>query len=148
MLYACDSDWWASESGQRALRQFKGEKWTQCIQSAEQYKLNWVQSKNGSGIGEGFVYTGGINGLGGNSGYQALNLAVQFGFDEIVLCGFTMQRTQGRAHWHRDHYGNNPDDRMLAIWAQAFNDLSASIGTSVKIYGDSAITAFPKVDRL
>lgn len=147
-MYACDSDWWASDSGQRALSQFKGEKWTQCVQSAERYKLNWIESRNGSGIGQGFLYTGGKNGLGGNSGYQALNLAVQLGFDDIILCGFTMKKIDGNTHWHKDHAGNNPDDRMLSVWAQAFNDLSDKLAISVKIYGDSAITAFPRVEKL
>jgi len=59
-----------------------------------------------------------------------------------------MAKVNGMTHWHKDHQGNNPEERMLKVWARAFNDLSTSIGTSVKIYGDSAITGFSRVDRL
>lgn len=40
---------------------------------------------------------------GQNSGYQAINLAVHFGVTRILLLGYDLQATGGRAHWFGDH---------------------------------------------
>ncbi|HCZ48509.1 MAG TPA: hypothetical protein DCZ11_05850, partial [Gammaproteobacteria bacterium] len=44
---------------------------------------------------------------GGNSGYQALNLAVLLGAERVILLGYDMHG----GHWHGRHGGrlNNPE---------------------------------------
>jgi len=42
---------------------------------------------------------------GGNSGYQAINLAYLLGATRIILIGFDMRWTGGKAHW----FGNHPE---------------------------------------
>jgi hypothetical protein len=131
-----------SPSGQRALVEFKGEKWTQCKESRDLYGLNHILSKSGQGIGRGFVFTGG-----GNSGYQAVNLALQWGAAEIILLGYTMMLgANGKAHWHQDHRGNNPTRDQLATWASHMCGLASLVGDRIKVHGESALIAFPQCD--
>lgn len=88
---------------------------------------------------------------GGNSGFQALNLAVQFGAKRIILVGFDMRLDLG-VHWHGPHGKglNNPRDILFASWRDALNGAAASLaGLGVEILNASpvsALTAYPIVD--
>lgn len=59
---------------------------------------------------------------GGNSGYQAINLAVLLGAKKILLLGYDMSKPNGRSHWHGDHPEgmNNPEDGHFKRWKEAF----------------------------
>ena len=117
--------------------------WTSTEQAAIRFNLNYIPRKGGEGYETGFVYTG------YNSGYQAVQLAYQWGAKEIILLGFTMGHDNGKKHWHPDHAGNNPTVNCFLKWTAAFNRLPQYIDRSmIKIYGDSAITAFDKVQEL
>lgn len=54
---------------------------------------------------------------GGNSGYQAVNLAVHLGAKKIVLIGFDMKGSGGKVHWHDAHPPgmNNPRDGRFIV---------------------------------
>ena len=78
---------------------FRGELWTQCAAAAPEYGLRRMPSQNLPGLSD---RTGYIN-QGGNSGYQAIGLAHQFGASRVLLLGYDMQRTGGKSHWHGDH---------------------------------------------
>lgn len=55
-------------------------------------------------------------GWGGNGGFQALNLVVQFGARKIILVGYDMTLIRG-AHWHGRHQGlNNPSQSGVDKW--------------------------------
>jgi hypothetical protein len=142
-LYACDLAWWNGKSGQKALREFKGEKWTQCPDAAKQYGLHWIESRRGEGIGRGFVYTGG-----GNSGYQALNLALQWGSPDVILCGFTMGAAEHykNVHWHPDHQGNNPTVTQLCEWGKILGKMTEYAHGKIRMHGESSVTAFPQTE--
>lgn len=59
-------------------------------------------------------------GDGGNSGFHALNLAMQFGADRVALVGFDMTLDEG-VHWHGRHERlNNPRESNLTRWRKAF----------------------------
>lgn len=61
-------------------------------------------------------------GAGGNSGFQALNLAVQWGAKCIILIGFDMTDQSG-VHWYgRNNWprANNPDHNNFKRWIDAF----------------------------
>lgn len=61
-------------------------------------------------------------GSGGNSGFQALNLAIQFGARLILLIGFDMHDKSG-VHWYgRNNWpqANNPGEPNFQRWRQAF----------------------------
>jgi hypothetical protein len=64
----------------------------------------------------------GLIGSGGNSGFQAINLAAQFGVDRILLIGFDMHTGAG-VHWYgRNTWkrANNPSNANLMRWRDAF----------------------------
>jgi len=64
----------------------------------------------------------GTVGGGGNSGFQALNLAVQLGSRDIILVGFDMNH-EAPVHWYgrnRWPMANNPDKSNFARWIEAF----------------------------
>lgn len=96
------------------------------------------------------VHKFGTIGSGGNSGFQALNLAVQFGCAKIILVGFDMHDQNG-IHWHGKHDGNlrNPTRQSLGKWRAAIDrqaGLLEQIGVRVLNASPvSALTAYPKM---
>jgi len=62
----------------------------------------------------------GTVGGGGNSGFQALNLAAQFGASRILLAGFDFLLS----HWHADHVApcRNPKASTLAEWRETLDE--------------------------
>lgn len=83
---------------------------------------------------------------GGNSGYQAINLAYHAGAAHIVLLGFDM-KTNGKRHWFGDHPTpalnvSSPYD----VWIPKFGPLAADLaadGVAVtNCCTDSALGAF------
>ncbi len=88
---------------------------------------------------------------GGNSGYQAVNLAVLMGATRIALLGYDMRfGPNGEKHWHADHRDRNPEENRLAIWARAFEtmdlDLKRAGVAVVNCTPGSAIACFPHAD--
>lgn len=94
-LYGCDYGWWKFHIA--AVReQFTGECWTQDVEAAREFGLEFVECDP---YGVGLCGDAGkING-GRNGGFQAINLAFHFGARKIVLLGYDM----GGRHWHPDH---------------------------------------------
>lgn len=91
----------------------------------------------------------GIIGGGGNSGFQALNLAVQFGAKDIALAGFDMDDRSGK-HWYgRNGWAgaNNPDHTNFVRWVKAFEDAAAVLAARrvsvVNLSPSSALRCFP-----
>ena len=58
---------------------------------------------------------------GANSGFAALNLAVQLGFTDIAMLGFDMKWDAGRSHFHEGYNQRASVDRNLGVWAKAFD---------------------------
>jgi hypothetical protein len=92
----------------------------------------------------------GTIGWGGNSGFGALNLAVQFGAKRIVLVGFDMRLDKG-LHWHGAHAGlHNPNDRNVARWRRVIDGAAPTLkALGVEVLNASpisALQAYPKVD--
>lgn len=96
------------------------------------------------------VGTFGTLGWGGNSGFHALNLAVQFGVKRIALVGFDMRCDKG-LHWHGSHEKglNNPTPGNVERWRRvtdAAAPVLAALGVSViNCSPISALTAYPKM---
>lgn len=113
-------------------------------EAAAKFGLRHIPTISGEGAPtDGKIYTG------GNSGYQAVQLALLWGAKEVVLIGFTMKAIDGKNHWHRDHRHSNPNTTSLKRWAMLFNRLPLYIDKSmILVYGESAITSFDKVDSL
>jgi hypothetical protein len=92
--------------------------------------------------------TGTIGNGGGNSGFQALNLAVQLGARRILLAGFDF----GGKHWHEDHPAalRNPSQVQFDHWRGHFDGAADTLrqwGVAVaNLSRLSTLQAFPYVD--
>lgn len=102
--YACDNAWWkihydAVKAG------FKGQSYTiNDLESPDRnpdkkFDLIRLNSRHGEGLSKEFIHYG-VNG-GGNSGFQAVNLAYHLGAKTILLLGFDMFGTH--------YFGAHPD---------------------------------------
>jgi len=93
----------------------------------------------------------GTIGNGGNSGFQALNLAVQFGAQRVLLIGFDMSLSGG-THW----YGNNtwkgagnPNDGSFRRWVEAFDNAASALkALGVEVINCSPVSAIKSFPRM
>lgn len=139
-LYGCDGKFW---DHYETARQFAGLKITQEAEAAEKWGLKRVVLRQEISI----ILEPGIIGSGGNGGFQALNIGIQFGGPTALLAGFDMRGS----HWHGHHPRglNNPDKATFAMWINAFNAVAATliaIGVRViNVTPDSALECFEKM---
>lgn len=81
----------------------------------------------------------------GNSGAQAIQIAVKSGASKVLLCGFDMHGT----HWHgeyKDGLRNTPQDRYR-IWVDDMRHLAVALKTRadvVNVTPGSALVGFRK----
>jgi len=148
VLYACDKKWWDAREG----TDFKGEKWSSHglhkhyqddkSEAAEAYGLNLVDGHPGAV----FMRANGIcYGAGGNSGFQAVNLAILFGADPIYLIGFDM-RNGTKAHFFGDHpatLGQGDYNQFVPGFVRASKGLDVTI---LNCTPNSALTCFGYYD--
>lgn len=120
------------------------ELWTTNREAARLYRLNWIRGELGGGLS---TAPNTIK-LGGNSGFQALGLALHFGAACVVLLGYDMQLTDGKTHWHGNHVGlGNPKADRMGTWRARFAEVTRQ--TKVPILNatrETALTCFPRVD--
>jgi len=117
VVYGCDAAWWHHVKG---LPKFNGVKLSQDKFVCGQYKLQKVDvfSSNDKLLFERV----GTVGAGGNSGFQAFNLALQFGATGILLIGFDMHDSGGVHYYGRNTWPNacNPIESNFIRWRKAF----------------------------
>lgn len=124
----------------------QGERWTIDREAAVEFGMHWVEGVDDVGLSQSpkRIFTG------GNSGFQAINLAFLWGAVRIILLGYDMHRGHdGRRHWHHDHpreLGNLGD---LVQWRARFVPMAASLQRlGVQVINASrstALDAFPKM---
>jgi hypothetical protein len=149
VLYACDFSWW---NHHRGAPEFEGLKISQDSKASDTFKdVRAVRTKRRE---DGLLLgRPGHIGWGGNGGFQALNLAVQFGAKRIILVGYDMHLDRGR-HWHGDHPKglHNPLPGNVRRWRAAIDKnaplLKAFGVTVINASMESALTAFPKMSLL
>ena len=145
-LYAADGGWWNARLGVKA---FGGLKISQDRVACDQFKD--IRKVTVETRGNSLLMIPGQIGSGGNGGFQALNLAVQFGASTILLIGFDMRVDLGE-HWHPRHYpplsNPHPNDN-LPRWRAALDgaaDVLSDLG--VRVVNCSAVSllkAYPKM---
>lgn len=143
VLYACDLKWWDWHKG---APEFAGLKVCHEIKAAERYGLNRADLDQNEETKSQLSMTPGVLGRGGNSGYHAFNLALQFGARRIGLLGLDFC---GR-RWHGSHpNGREQAADTLERWRVRFD---AAAGEAKAIGADvvnlsrvSALTAYPKL---
>lgn len=142
VLYAADSDWWKLMDG---VPDFKNEKWTLCKKSAHKYDLKHVE------YDAGIVWsnTPGLIATGGNSGFQAINLAVMQGADEIILLGYDygFDPLKENKHWFDQKYPRDSRESNYKKWNQRLLEAAPLIPVPViNCSRKSKITCFPRAD--
>lgn len=149
-VYGCDPAWWKHRKG---LTDFNGLKiaWSGAglsdypdirnVEIVESGRRKYSEALH-------FDIVGKIGG-GGNSGFQALNLALQFGARQIFLIGFDMSDAGGK-HWYgRNNWPNaaNPDHSNFKRWIETFDQaLPALMAVGAQVVNcspNSALKAFP-----
>ena len=128
-LYACDYGWWAHYKPE-----FQGKKWTQNEQAAKEFGLNYIKGKPNKAFSTEPDHIA----TGGNSGFQALNLAVLHGHKRILLLGFDYKDT-GK-HFFGEHPSPLNKRPEMRRWVQSMNKAAPII----KSYGVEVINCNPK----
>lgn len=145
VVYGCDGPWWLNKGG---LPGFKGTKLAHDTGVCARYKdINKVEVRDHNRM---LFDEPGVIGSGGNSGFQAINIAGQFGATRILLLGFDMHAADG-VHWYGRNVGKNmgnPKDHNYVRWRDALNKQASvlrSLGIEV-INGspNSALVCFAR----
>jgi hypothetical protein len=147
VVYSCDLAWWRLHKG---LEEFAGLKLTHDLTACRTYpalkhiKIESVTSDEILTDKPSYV------GAGGNSGFQAMNLAIQFGATGIALIGVDCSLERGE-HWHGRHpyHMNNPAPSNVKRWRAAFDGVFAKLKAMdidvVNCSPVSALTQYPKL---
>lgn len=154
VLYACDTKWWKLRLG---VPKFNGLKVCHVDLKSRQDvdiirafpKVRWVHvDRWGDQL---LTERPGYLGAGGNSGFQALNLAVQFGAKKILLIGYDMTIAHGE-HWHARHpmpLSNPHPQQNLPRWRKSLDGSAGRLrALGVEVVNASPVSelkAFPKM---
>lgn len=142
VLYAGDSIWWETYGYKCS---FGGAAWTsQDKKIANKFNIKFISRVNKSGISlsQNRVHSG------GNSGYQAINMAYHLGAKDIILLGYDMHRKEG-GHWHGEHLNmlSAPQDH-ISQWIRKMNSLVYPLRTmGIRVTNctpNSNLRCFPK----
>lgn len=149
VLYACDAAWWDCSGPKPG--EFAGECWSSHSENkgvndyktdaAERHGLTLVAGDKQ----HGFSLTLGVIHYGDNSGFQAVNLAIQFGASEIWLLGFDMQDT---GHFFGEHPDACRKGMTPASWRAHFESAARDMPPGLQIFNatpGSALQCFPRV---
>lgn len=143
VLYACDLKWWDWHKG---VPEFAGLKVCHETKAAERYRINRVDLDQNEETKSKLSMIPGVLGRGGNSGYHAFNLALQFGARRIGLLGLDFCGHR----WHGPHpNGREQAEDTLERWRVRFDavaDQAKAIGADVvNLSPVSALAAYPKL---
>lgn len=148
ILYSADADWWILRA--EHTKRFAGIKL-----ALNDPNRNWpgqitIPQAGNIWVNDFLFDKPGVVGSGGNSGFQMINLAAQFGATGIALVGFDM-RANGGVHWHGLHPPplRNPDDGRCLDWRKHLDGNAHKLKVRgidvVNCSPVSALTAFPKI---
>lgn len=87
---------------------------------------------------------------GGNSGYQAMNLAYLWGAKAMILLGFDCSPSKrGEAHWFGQHPAGLTQQQPYDLWQGKFPALAQDLRKEgVQVYNASRETALRCFDRM
>ncbi len=149
-MYGADLKWWEVNQG---VPEFAGIRVTQCATTCNIYDgIQRVELKpcKGGYVTKIMTDPPGVIGWGCNSGYQAANLAVQFGVKAILLAGFDMHLKNG-VHFFGEHQRplQNPSSNHLTAWGSILDRASkefSELGVEViNLNKNSALRGYPKM---
>lgn len=146
VTYACDTAWWEIHHEAAA-----GERWTSHSLSPKNDKT-MVADRLGLRVIEGrgnvgFSRDPGYINYASNSGFQAVNLALLWGADPVVLIGFDMREVDGKSHFFGRHKPPLRDSAQWNTWignfAKAAEMLWHPRPTIINATPGSALKCFP-----
>lgn len=144
ILYAADLPWWDTHH-EEVEQRFEGQCWSQTEIACRTYGLAYIRGERRPGLSK----QRGVIHQGGNSGYQAIGLAVDQGAERIVLLGFDMQNTDGRTHWHGDHPLGLRNASPFASWIGNFVKLAEDLrAAEVEVVNATRQTALACFERM
>lgn len=157
ILYGCDAKWWnwywdKNSQGGPGIKDFAGLKVGLAWDGrTNDYYDGWKSIKHDikqlSSRGVDHLEIRDPSGLrtGENSGYQAMNLAVQLGAKKIILIGYDMS-TNGQSHWHGEHPSNvRPPVESFIPHFESFNAEKYGVEI-INCTPDSKLIAFPMME--
>ncbi len=147
-LYGLDKGWWIANRG---VPKFTGLKFSPSPTACKVYGITQITLKPRAEIlteKTGIIGCGLRTG-GGHSGFQAINLAIQFGAKKIVLVGFDMTLANG-THWKPNDRGvAKPEAGRTESWRAALDgcaDQFKALGVELLNTSEtSALRSFEKV---
>lgn len=143
-LYASDFDWWRLWQNPPTFPGLKIGRDLPPFLPWDVHAVNLVRTWD-----DRVIMEPGSIGAGSSSGFQALNLAAQFGAKRIVLVGYDMTLKHG-SHWHGRHRAplHNPtkssiEEMRLSMERAApqYQDLGVEVVNASAV---SALTSYPK----
>ncbi len=151
VLYFCDRSWWLCENpgyGQHALREFLGLLVTANSQIPEAHHAPIIPVIEA-------LYTDPRFGGGGNSAFQAMNIAALWGADRILLTGVDCMRPG--EHHHGPHSTNNAPgttpianarETTVQMWLKAFGEVAPQLAARgvevINCTRETALECFPR----
>lgn len=124
VLYASDVAWWKKHNG---VMTFAGLKYGAIAPATNPWHVQALRNDGPSGL---CLNPNGLR-VGGNSGYQAINLAVHLGAARILLLGYDMSREgkngKGRSHWFGEHPKGLAGNSPYVAWLGQFPTLVAPL---------------------
>ncbi len=146
-LYGCDHHWWQAHRG---VPEFKGQKIAYDRKTMAAYGPGFLKVEIARSTHTLLFGTVGHVGWGGNSGFHAINLAIQFGAARLLLVGFDMRVDHGKHFFGPHKYTKErPNEANVAKWRQILDGESAVIAArGVEVINCSAVStlqSFPKM---
>jgi hypothetical protein len=145
VFYGGDFLWWKKHFARIKALKVGAQLWTQDGAVAERWQINRIRGVNREGLGRHDIH------MGGNSGYQAVNLAFLWGCKRILLLGFDMKEgPNGEKHFDGDHEEPLVQRQTFDQWLLRFEKMATdlkSVGVSVtNCTPGSALKCFPVAD--
>jgi hypothetical protein len=146
-LYGCDHHWWEAHRG---LIDWPALRICYDPRTVEKWRgLDWLKADIKRGHENFLFHHVGEVGWGGNSGFHAMNLALQFGASRLVLVGFDMRVDHGRHFFGAHKYSNAPSEANCRKWVEVIDRQAPAIAARgarvVNCSPLSALTAYPKL---
>ena len=145
VLYACDERFWDV----KGCGDFAGERWSSHgtekhnnkLECAKRHGLKLVQGRDDVG----FSFMPGVIHYGSNSGFQAVNLALQFGAKLVRLVGFDM-RPNGHCFGSQIPEFPTPSEQDFRVFRASFASAARKLPKDIQIINctpGSALECFP-----
>lgn len=147
VLYACDGQWWRVHDG---VKKFHGLKLCPDKEACNLYQLRKTEITHIHSDKIAMEVPGHV-GAGGNSGFQCLNLAAQFGGKRILLVGYDMRVDLGE-HWHPRYQmplsNPHPNDN-LPRWRRAIDGAHGPLeDLGIQVINCSAVSLLKKYQKM